>query len=430
MDVLTSLKADYCEHYPLEAAKNLNLYSTQALRDLVAQMPLERVSKAFSLLHQDKLAALLGTLAVVDAHRLLNMLPSEVVAKTLHYLGTEKKAESLRALSKEKRKDVEEILKYPPQTAGAMMNPAFLVFTPSMTTKEAVDKIKAHNRRGMRVLFLVDEDRRLVSWLSIQDLVMADESTLLGALAKPVPSFVLDLAPQEEIVERLAEHNMTDLPVVDLDNHLVGIVSHHKIVKATEEELTKDIQTMVGVSQDERALSKVSFAVRKRLPWLEVNLLTAFLAAAVVGLFEGTIAKYTALAVLLPVVAGQSGNTGAQALAVTMRGLALKEVRISHWFRLMFKECKIACFTGVAVAIPTALGVFLWSKSLGLMFIIFISMIVSMIIAGISGAAVPLVLVKLNQDPASASSIILTTVTDVCGFFSFLGIATALSGLI
>jgi magnesium transporter len=187
---------------------------------------------------------------------------------------------------------------------------------------------------------------------------------------------------------------------------------------------------MVGASKDERALSPISFAVKKRLPWLEFNLLTAFLAASVVGIFEQTIARYTALAVLLPVVAGQSGNTGAQALAVVMRGLALREIRLRQWARVLSKELFVGVLNGVAVAATTSLFVFLWSRSTGLALIIGISMVLSMAIAGLSGGAVPLALRALGQDPAQSSSIILTTVTDVVGFFSFLGIATLLSWML
>ena len=153
-------------------------------------------------------------------------------------------------------------------------------------------------------------------------------------------------------------------------------------------------------------------------------MITAFLAAAVVGLFESTITKYTALAVLLPVVAGQSGNTGAHALAVTMRGLALREIRIRQWPRVVFKEASTAFLNGLAVAATTALGLWVWSSSVGLAGVIGISMILSMVIAGVAGAAIPLLLTAARQDPAQSSSIVLTTVTDVAGFFSFLGIAS------
>ncbi|MCA1733394.1 MAG: magnesium transporter, partial [Acidobacteria bacterium] len=211
---------------------------------------------------------------------------------------------------------------------------------------------------------------------------------------------------------------------------LLGVIRQDVLMKAARQEVAADIQAMVGASRDERALSPVPFAVRARLPWLQINLATAFLASAVVGLFESTIATFTALAVLLPVVAGQSGNTGAQALAVTMRGLALREIRVSQWARVVRKETAVAFFNGWAVALTTALGVWVWSRSPGLALVIGSSMVISMVMAGLAGSAIPILLTSIGRDPAQSSSIILTTVTDIVGFFSFLGIATLLSGML
>jgi magnesium transporter len=202
------------------------------------------------------------------------------------------------------------------------------------------------------------------------------------------------------------------------------------LIQAIQADASADIQTMVGASAEERALSKPLFAVSKRLPWLQINLLTAFLAAAVVGLFETTIAAYTALAVLLPVVAGQSGNAGAQALAVTMRGLALREITLRHWFIVTLKEVQVGLINGVAVAATCGIGVFLWSGSVGLVIVIASAMVLAMVAAGFAGAIVPIALTRIGQDPAQSSSIILTTVTDVAGFLSFLGIATLLASML
>jgi magnesium transporter len=238
------------------------------------------------------------------------------------------------------------------------------------------------------------------------------------------------MAGRQEVIDEFETRHVQSLPVVDADLRMLGVIRHATLVEAAQEEASVDLQTMVGASRDERALSPSLFAVRRRLPWLQVNLLTAFLAAAVVGLFEGTIARFTALAVLLPVVAGQSGNTGAQALAVTMRGLALREVRARHWLRVAVKETSAAAMNGFAVALTTCLGVWWWSGSPGLVLVIGLSMVLSMTLAGLSGALIPMALTAARQDPAQASSILLTTVTDVVGFFSFLGIATALAGLL
>jgi magnesium transporter len=230
-------------------------------------------------------------------------------------------------------------------------------------------------------------------------------------------------------VELLDQYRLDVLPVVDADRKLMGVVRYGSLFNAIEEDAISGMQKMVG-NAEERALSSAGFAVKKRLPWLHINLLTAFLAAAVVGLFENIIAQFTALAILLPVVAGQSGNAGAQALAVTMRGLALHEIGLREWRKLLNKELTVGLIDGVALAVTCGAGVYLWSRSFGLTLVIGVAMILSMLAAGLAGAIVPILLVRAGQDPATASSIILTTVTDVAGFLSFLGTATMLSFLL
>ena len=228
----------------------------------------------------------------------------------------------------------------------------------------------------------------------------------------------------------LDKDSRADLLVVDIEGKLIGIISHAAMAHSVQEDAMADMQAMVGASKDERVLSSPFFAVKKRLPWLQINLLTAFMAAAVVGLFEGTIAKFTALAVLLPVVAGQSGNAGAQALAVTMRGLALREISIRQWACVKVKEVNVGLINGIVVAITSGIGVYFWSGSVGLVFVIAIFMLLAMVAAGYARAVVTIVLTRLGQDPAQSSSIVLTTVTDIAGFFSFLGIATLLSSML
>jgi magnesium transporter len=258
---------------------------------------------------------------------------------------------------------------------------------------------------------------------------LADNDETLSTLKQPIGASVQALDPKSEVVDKLKKYRVDTLPVVDIDFRLLGTIEGQGLIEALREDIVTDMQTMVGVSKDER-LSSSWFAVRKRLPWLQINLLTAFLAAAVVGMFENTIAKYTALAILLPIAAGQSGNTGAQALAVTMRGLTLREITIRHWLRVTLKEMAAGLVNGVSIAITCGLGVYIWSRSLGLSLIIALAMISSMTIAAVSGALVPIILKRLGQDPALSSSIILTTVTDIAGFMSFLGIATLLSGML
>jgi len=311
-----------------------------------------------------------------------------------------------------------------------VMDARITTFRADATVKEALSKLRGQRGRPIADVFVVDDDGRLAGALPLQDLAVAEPDMRIESLRLRVPVSVQATTSREEVVEVFERGIGTTIPVVDFDDRPVGVIRNDVLVAAAQQEATADLQKMVGGSTEERALSSAPFAVRKRLPWLYINLATAFLASSVVALFQGTIARYTALAVLMPVVAGQGGNTGMQALAVTLRGLALREIRIRHWLRVGAKELITGAVNGFAVAVLTALGVYLWSHSPGLALVIGVSMVGSMVIASVAGASVPMVLTALRQDPAQASSVILTTVTDCGGFFSFLGLATLLSRLL
>lgn len=416
--------------HPQESAKILEQLPLAEATEILQKLCQSEQDTIWEYLPEDMILQMICKYSPKQIVHILKNIKISKAARIFFGLASELQGLVSRKLPKGLMSELNDIMQYPLGTAGSLMDHQIITFYPHMSVAQAINKIKEYQRRGIRILFIIDDDGILHSMLTMQTLMMAENDQLLDEISKPIPAIVSDMDPQDEIVAKLEEQRLTDIPVVNIAHQFIGVVRHHTLIQATKDEISKDIQKMVGVSEDERALSGVLFAVRRRLPWLEINLLTAFLAAAVVGLFESTIAQFTALAVLLPVVAGQSGNTGAQALAVTMRGLALKEIQTSHWFRLVFKELKISFITGICVSITTSLGVLLWSQSMGLTLVIALSMILSMMLASISGALVPIVLKKLNQDPASSSSIILTTVTDVCGFFSFLGIATMLSSLI
>lgn len=425
-----ALQRDLIENYPEDAAQLLERLSPAEVARVLTSHPLALTAPVWERLSPDIGIRALDTLAAPQMADVLRHMDPVRAAALLSVRDSEAREAYLEQLPAAQAGELRAILSYPADSAGALMDPRVLLLRADSTVREALVRIRALRRRGIRMLFVVDGDNRLAGQVDIQDLATATASTRLEEIQRPVRAAVNAVAPREEVVDILESARLTDLPVLDAEGRLIGVVRYGNLMAAAEDEATAALQTMVGVSKDERALSKVSFAVRKRLPWLHINLATAFLAAAVVGLFESTIAKYTALAVLLPVVAGQSGNTGAQALAVTMRGLALREIRARHWPRVVFKEMSAGFWNGVAIAATTALGVWAWSGSPGLAGVIGVSMILSMVIAGMFGAAIPIVLTAVGQDPAQSSSIVLTTVTDVTGFFSFLGIATLFSGLL
>ena len=424
------LQRAFFAHHPAASIGPLEQMETAAQIEVLERQPVPAMLPVWERLSPDigqKVLAALPAAVVTDTMRRLDPVR---LAHLLVGFDDDERERLLALVGDRIAKEVREALRYPPDRAGALMDPRARLFRESSTVAEVLARLREDRRPGRVGFFVVDSDNRLVGRVDMQDLALAESGEIVGDLVQAVEAVVEPMATREEVGEILEEHRLSDLAVVDLDGRLLGVIRHAAMVEAEKERASVGIQTMVGVSKDERATSSVSFAVRKRLPWLQINLVTAFIAAAVVGLFENTIAQYTALAVLLPVVAGQSGNTGAQALAVTMRGLALREIRAAQWPRVVFKETNVGFWNGVVVALTTSVGVMVWSGSWGLALIIAASMVLSMLIAGVAGAAIPIVLTVLGQDPAQSSSIVLTTITDVTGFFSFLGIATLLAGLI
>ncbi|KAF0190375.1 MAG: Mg2+/Co2+ transporter [Gammaproteobacteria bacterium] len=409
---IDALNEDYIRRFNTEAVRTIGQMRVADIAELLETRSVQVAIQLWQQLPIDIAATVLMHMQFPLAVQLVRKADAVRIAQCLARLDDEQRHHLLAPMNVARRDELLALMQYPYDCAGALMT----------LRRQRLDQT--------RQVFLRDEAGRLAQVADIQDLALADPLLPVDTIARPARTAVLATASREEVVELIEKHKLTDLPVIDVDGEIVGVIHHDALVRAVREETSEDLLTMVGVSTEERALSRVGFVVRKRLPWLQINLLTAFLAASVVAIFENTIAQFTALAVLLPVVAGQSGNTGAQALAVTMRALALREISTSHWWRVARKELGAGFFNGTAVALTTSLGVAAWSGSWGLALVIAIAMVLSMVIAGFVGVVIPITLKKIGQDPAQSASIILTTVTDVAGFFSFLGIATLLAGLL
>ena len=428
--VVDTLTQSFLVNHPREAAKRLQMMPDQDAADLLKGYSIEVSAPVIESLDPQSIGGVLSLLPPEIARRTIEFVDPGNGALFLSRMAEEERETLLSSLSDRAARELRDLIAYPPDSAGSLMDTRISGFRGDNTVEEALAQLRERRPRSLYSLKIIDGSGRLEGVVEFRDLVVAEPALRLSSISMPVRATVNALDPRQDVVTKLEEFNLEEVPVVDIDGRLLGVIRHAALIDALRDVATTDIQTMVGVSKDERALSSSWFAVRKRMPWLQINLLTAFLAASVVGFFEDTIAKVTALAVLLPVVAGQSGNAGAQALAVTMRGLALREIRVGHWMRVTRKEVSAGFWNGLSIAVTCALGVYLWSGSIGLVLVIALSMVLSMVAAGMAGALVPIGLARLGQDPAVASSIVLTTVTDIVGFFSFLGIATVLSGML
>lgn len=417
----------FISQFPEEAAHVCESYPPDEVLQVFHDVPSRDIAKLLSAMTPSLAAEIFGAMSSDRLHDVITHSPPTLVASLLQRLPEKRRLEILESLPLTIAAEIAPFLEYPEESVGLLMDVRFFALPEDLTVEEAIQQVRTHAPHHLNEIYIIDRRQVLVGILPLRDLFLAPPQKKLETLMKRELPTIYPLENQEQVVEICQEWKVLTIPVTDLDGRLLGVIRSQDIIQVEKEEATISMQTMVGASKDERALSPPWFAIRKRLPWLQINLLTAFLAAFVVGLFEDTIAKFTALAILLPVVAGQSGNTGAQALAVVMRGLALRDIRPSQWLRVTLKESYVALANGVAVAATTCTAVFIWSGSWGLTMVIGVSMVISMVMAGFSGAIIPIILRSLKQDPAQSSSIILTTVTDVAGFFSFLGLATIFS---
>lgn len=425
-----SLSKSFMMNFPTDAARVIEAMSISEASQILQTYPATIKAPVIERITPGLAEHLLLALPEKQSIEVLSQIDTSVATSILSRLQEDKREHLLSMMAAVTEKELRSLLVYPDNTAGSIMRTKVIAFNENSKVYEAIELMKKMKLESVSHLYLLNSNMQLQAQVDIRRLALVDAYESLKAIAAPIKIIAQALDPKKELLEAFEKHHLQSIPVVDIEQRIIGVIENHELVNTLREDMAANMQTMVGVSKDEGALSSSFFAVKKRLPWLQINLLTAFLAAAVVGMFESTIAKYTALAILLPIAAGQSGNAGAQALAVTMRGLTLREISMKHWLRVLIKECGAGLMNGVGIAITCSIGVYLWSQSLGLALVMALSMIISMTIAGMAGAVVPILLKRFGLDPAQSSSIVLTTITDIAGFMSFLGIATLLAGML
>jgi magnesium transporter len=423
-------------------ANLLNLLQKQHPADL-AQIFSELVEKdreaAFSLLAErngrlametiselgpESGAALLATRSAEEIAKLAQEIPSDDAAALIDYLPEELSAAVLDLMRPKESGVVENLLEYEEQTAGRIMNPHVFALSEDMTVGEAITELQ--NNRDVEMVFylyVVDDRKHLVGVVSLRRLLLVSpETPLKRIMTADLISARVEM-DQEEVARQVAAYNLLAIPVTDEENKLVGIITVDDVIDVIKDEATEDIYRLAGVAGDERAFTPARESLRKRLPWLAINLVTAFLAAAVVALFEGQIALFPVLAIFMPIVAGMGGNAGTQTLTVIVRGIALGELTWSNSRKALLKEAAVGIGNGLVLGTIAALVVWITRGNPVLGAVLGMAMIINMFVAATAGTLVPLGLRAVNVDPALASSVFITTMTDVFGFFSFLGLA-------
>jgi magnesium transporter len=397
----------------------------EAAFSLLAERNGRLAMEAVSELGPEAGAALLATRSAEEIAKLAQEIPSDDAAALIDYLPEDLSAAVLDLMRPKESGVVENLLEYDEQTAGRIMNPHVFALNEDMTVGEAITELQsARDVEMVFYLYVVDERRHLVGVVSLRRLLLVSPETPLKRIMTADLLSVRVDTDQEEVARLVASYNLLAIPVVDEENKLVGVITVDDVIDVIKDEATEDIYRLAGVAGDERAFTPAGESLRKRLPWLGVNLVTAFLAASVVALFEGTISRITALAVFMPIVAGMGGNAATQTLTVIVRGIALGEVSWGNARKALLKEATVGIGNGIVLGVVAAMVAWATRGNPVLGLVLGMAMVINMFVAATAGTLVPLGLRAAHVDPALASSVFITTLTDVFGFFSFLGLAT------
>jgi magnesium transporter len=393
----------------------------------VEALPAELSSQALAEMPEEAHAS--ETLALMDPGRaaaIVRELDDDDAADILGELDPSQQEQILSGVHD--RSEVDRLLRYDEETAGGRMTSHVVTVPVSATAEQALEEIRrqAEEVEDFYQVFVVDQDRKLVGVLPFKDLVVSRPERPVRSFMAEADIFVTPDLDQEEVARLMARYNVPSVPVVDDLGRLLGRVTFDDVIDVVEAETTEDLLKFGGVSADEDLAAGWKAAVRSRLPWLSVNLLTAFLAGAVVYFFQPTIQRTLALAIWMPIIAGMGGNAGTQALAVTVRRLALGLIPVNVFTRVVGKEILVGMTNGIVIGLAVGTVAALMGEGPRLGLVVFLAMAGNLMVAGFAGAFIPLILERLGIDPAVASSIFVTTFTDVCGFLLLLGLAGAL----
>ncbi len=400
---------------PLERSRLIDLlFQAHKAGVTLSELPENILPEVLKDLSNEKVAAILKRLPIDDRIFLFEQLDDE------------RKEAVLSLLDDETKRDLLKVMQYPEQSAGRIATNDYLAFREDQTVGEVTKFLRSDARMPemLSYIYVVDADNRLLGVLPFRQLLLKSEDTKLREIMSTDIIFVGADEDQEEVAKLVARYNLVGVPVVDNDGKLIGVVTVDDVLDIIQEEFTEDMYHMAGLTEDDRVFSPVTKSLIKRLPWMMINLTVAFVAASVIGLFEKTIQELSLLAVFMPIVAGLGGNAGNQAFTVITRALALGEVEQKDAFKAIVKQVAVGLGIGVIMGLVAGAIAYAVSGNLYLGGILWLSMVINMIVGGFLGAAVPLALKALKFDPAVGSGVLITPITDMTGFFTFLGLAT------
>ena len=418
-----------------DLADRLQRMPVDEARNILGELPVKHASDALTELEDDVLVTLLEDFQQAKLVPLLNEMYAEEAADVLGEMEETDRARLLRKMGAKEAKAAKELLKYPEDTAGGIMSDRFVTLRSHQTVAEGHRRIRRKHREqqptDINYLFVTDQRQKLVGVVSIRDLIFSDDEVKVSDIMDREVKYVRVTDDQEEVVRRFERYHFLGLPVLDEEGKMAGIIRGDDVLSVAIEEQTEDMQKMVGLSGEERTLTPWTTSFKRRLPWLCVNLLTACLAGAVVGVYGVTIEKFVILAVFLPIIASQGGNAGMQTVTVIVRDMALGELSPGDGRKALFKELLLGLLIGTIIGLIVGVVGYLIAPEFGipvdiswiLGLVVGTAMVLNLLAAALFGVLIPFALKFFRLDPALGSSILITTVTDVAGFFFLLALA-------
>ena len=388
-------------------------------------------------LDDEMLARVLEEAEFKNQNRIIKYLNNDRILRVFKYMSKDDIVDILGDINIGTAKDlinrmqegdssvIKELLGYEDDTAGGLMTTEYISLYSDMLVHNVMQRIKsiASETEYIDTIYVINKEKELIGTVKLRDLLMASEEETLQKICDKHFVYVRPETDQEEVAGLVSKYDLKAIPVLNNKHSMLGIITIDDIMDVVTEETTEDIMKMGGVSKIEEIDSRISKKIRLRLPWLVINLITAFLAALTIKLFESTIAQVVALSSIMSMVTGMGGNAGTQTVSVIVRNIAMGKIKLKDSLRVLIKQFIVDVFNGIVIGLITGIAVYAIYHNVYLGIIIFLAMIANLVISGFCGTLIPLVLAKMKIDPALSSSIFLTTATDVLGFFIFLSLA-------
>ena len=416
----------YERYEPIDFAQAMEDFNDEEIAQTCALFSDQQLGEILEQADEDVQNDVIGDLDNGRVLKIFKFMQKDNVADLLGDISTDRRKQLFDLMSGGDKRTLHELLGYSEDTAGGIMTTAYIALSKNLTISEAIQKIKQIGPRTevIETIYILNDQRQLIGTADLRDILIADNDDMLESIMDTDPISVEPEVDQESVSRLVAKYDLKAIPVVNKRKGMLGIITVDDIIDVINEEHTEDLYSMAGVGKEESIDTSLMESVKMRLPWLVINLATAFLAAFTIRAFEGTIQKVVALSAMMTIISGMGGNAGTQTLSIIIRSIALGEVKFTDAWKPFLKEAALGVINGAATGLITGLVAYFMYGNWFLGLITFIAMIGNLVVAGVFGFLIPLVMRALHQDPALGSTVFLTTATDVLGFFIFLGLAT------